>query len=75
MSKGALPLSGRPSGTIIACLACFGLPLRLSVLTVSGIVGRLAVRGDQLLSVSPRGGVFIWGVNDLGVSKLISLLS
>ena len=43
MFRDVLLLSERPSGTTIAYLACFGLPLRLSVLTVSGIAGKLAV--------------------------------
>ena len=46
MSRGVLPLSERSLGIITAYLACFGLPLRLSVLTVSGIAGRLAVSGE-----------------------------
>ena len=75
MFRGASPSSGRSSGTTTTHLACFGgLPLRLSVLTVLGIAGRLAVCGDRLSPISPRGGVFIWGVNNLGVSKLISSL-
>ena len=43
MFRGALLLSKRPLGTTTAYLVCFGLPLRLSVLTVSGIEGRLVV--------------------------------
>ena len=46
MSRGVLSLSKKPSEITITYLVCFGgLPLRLSVLTVSGIAGRLAVRG------------------------------
>ena len=75
MSRGALPLSEKSLGTTITYLVYFGgLSLRLSVLTVLGIAGRLAVREGQLLPINPRGGVSIWEVNNLGVSKLISLL-
>ena len=43
MSRGVLLLFKRFLGTTTARLACFGLPLRLFMLTVSGIEGRLAV--------------------------------
>ena len=43
MFRGALPLSRKFLETIIAYLAYFGLSLRLSVLTVLGIAGRLVV--------------------------------
>ena len=46
MSRGALLLSKKSSGTTTAYLAYFGLPLRLSVLTVSGIKGRLAMNKE-----------------------------
>ena len=43
MSRGASLLSEKSLGTTITYLVCFGLPLRLSVLTISGIKGKLAV--------------------------------
>ena len=44
--RGALLLSEKSSKITIAYLVCFGLPLRLSVLTVLGIEGRLVVSGE-----------------------------
>ena len=47
MSRGVLLSSERSLGIIIAYLIYFGgLPLRLSVLTVSDITGRLVVSGE-----------------------------